>query len=201
MATTSAAPKPPPQLSLCIARWPPDCDDDRVLVGAPRMVDAGAPHDIVAFVIEHEALRGEVVIVPDVVAHLAEGSESGADGRVFVGPRGATPKCSYFNRYWHQALEAAGVEVDPDVGLHVHDLRHVGNDLRSPGASLRDLMAHMGHSTQNAALVYQHVDVQRQREMAARLSKAIERAVWPTSGPGRSNAGRKAKRSARSQGL
>jgi len=87
------------------------------------------------------------------------------------------------------------------VGLHVHDLRHVGNDLRSPGASLRDLMAHMGHSTQNAALVYQHVDVQRQREMAARLSKAIEQAVWPTSGPGRSSAGRKAKRSARSQGL
>jgi hypothetical protein len=86
------------------------------------------------------------------------------------------------------------------VGLHVHDLRHVGNDLRSPGASLRDVMAHMGHSTQNAALVYQHVDLQRQGEMAARLSKAIERAVWPTSGPGRSNAGRKAKRSARPQG-
>jgi integrase len=142
-----------------------------------------------------------MMIVPDVVAHLAEWSESGANGRVFVGPRGATPKHSNFNRYWHQALEAAGVEVDPDVGLHVHDLRHVGNDLRSPGASLRDLMAHMGHSTQNAALVYQHVDVQRQREMAARLSKAIEQAVWPTSGPGRSSAGRKAKRSARSQGL
>jgi integrase len=61
-----------------------------------------------------------MVIVPDVVAHLAEWSESGANGRVFVGPRGATPKRSNFNRYWHQALEAAGVEVDPDVGLHVH---------------------------------------------------------------------------------
>jgi len=58
-------------------------------------------------------------------------------------------------------------------------------------------MAHMSHSTHNAALVYQHADVQRQRDMAAKLSEAIERAIWPTSGteaaealpPGGSNDG------------
>jgi hypothetical protein len=44
-------------------------------------------------------------------------------------------------------------------------------------------MAHIGHSTHNAALVYQHADVQRQQAMAAKLSDAIERAIWPTSGP------------------
>jgi integrase len=142
-----------------------------------------------------------LAIVPDVVAHLAEWSEAGANGRVFVGPRGATPKRSNFNRYWQQAVNGAGIEADPEVGLHVHDLRHVGNDLRSPGASIRDLMVHMGHSTHNAALVYQHADVQRQREMAAKLSEAIERAIWPTSGPGRASAVRKAKRPARPQGL
>jgi len=120
---------------------------------------------------------------------------------VFVGPRGATPRRTNFNQYWQQALIGAGIAVDPDVGLHLHDLRHVGNDLRSPGASIRDLMAHMGHSTHNAALVYQHADVQRQRDMAAKLSEAIERAIWPTSGPGRSDVARKAKRRARPQGL
>jgi len=45
-------------------------------------------------------------------------------------------------------------------------------------------MAHMGHSTHNAALVYQHADVERQLDMARRLSEAIERTIWPTSGPG-----------------
>jgi hypothetical protein len=58
-------------------------------------------------------------------------------------------------------------------------------------------MAHMGHSTHNAALIYQHADVQRQRDMAARLSDAIEQAIWPTTGPGPVTAGRKAKRPAR----
>jgi hypothetical protein len=90
--------------------------------------------------------------------------------------------------------------VDPDVGLHLHDLRHVGNDLRSPGASIRDLIAHMGHSTHNAALVYQHADVQRQQAMAAKLSDAIEQAIWPTSGPGTSKVSRKAKHATRSHG-
>ena len=90
--------------------------------------------------------------------------------------------------------------MDPDVGLHLHDLRHVGSDLRSPGASIRDLMAHMGHSTHNAALVYQHADVQRQQAMAANLPDAIEQAIWPTSGPATSNISRNAKRPSRSQG-
>jgi hypothetical protein len=44
-------------------------------------------------------------------------------------------------------------------------------------------MAHMGHSTHNAALVYQHADVQRQQAMAAKLSQTIEQAIWPASGP------------------
>jgi integrase len=142
-----------------------------------------------------------LAIIPDLTSHVAEWSEPGPNGRVFVGPRGATPRRTNFNQYRQQALIGAGIAVDPDVGLHLHDLRHVGNDLRSPGASIRDLMAHMGHSTHNAALVYQHADVQRQRDMAAKLSEAIERAIWPTSGPGRSDVGRKAKRRARPQGL
>jgi integrase len=53
-----------------------------------------------------------------------------------MGPRGATPRRTNFNQYWPRALARAGINVDPDVGLHFHDLRHVGNDLRSPGASM-----------------------------------------------------------------
>jgi integrase len=112
-------------------------------------------------------------IIVDLRTHLAKWSEAGANGRVFVGPKGATPKRSNMNRYWKKAVKRAGVDVDPDVGLHFHDLRHLGNDLRSPGASLKDLMAHMGQSTQRAALIYQHANTQRQKAMAALVSDAI----------------------------
>jgi integrase len=101
---------------------------------------------------------------------------------VFVGPKGATPKRSNFNRYWHAAVKAAGVEVDPDLGLHFHDLRHVGNDLRSPGASIKDLMAHMGHTTQHAALIYQHANIARQQAMAQLVSDAIAETIGHVAG-------------------
>ncbi|MGI5155875.1 tyrosine-type recombinase/integrase [Microbispora sp. CA-102843] len=42
-------------------------------------------------------------------------------------------------------------------GLHFHDLRHTGNTIAaSAGASLRDLMARMGHDSVRAAMIYQH---------------------------------------------
>jgi integrase len=42
-------------------------------------------------------------------------------------------------------------------GLHVHDLRHTGNQFASESkAGLRDLMARMGHDSERAAMIYQH---------------------------------------------
>jgi hypothetical protein len=42
------------------------------------------------------------------------------------------------------------------AGLHVHDLRHTGNQFAaSSGAALRDLMTRMGHDSERAALIYQ----------------------------------------------
>jgi integrase len=43
-------------------------------------------------------------------------------------------------------------------GLHFHDLRHTGNQFAAEsGAALRDLMARMGHDSERAAMIYQHV--------------------------------------------
>jgi len=43
-------------------------------------------------------------------------------------------------------------------GLHFHDLRHTGNQFAAnSGAGLRDLMARMGHVSERAAMIYQHV--------------------------------------------
>jgi integrase len=52
-----------------------------------------------------------------------------------------------------------------------HDLRHTGNQLAAgTGATLRELMDRMGHSTARAALIYLHGSDQRQREIAQALS-------------------------------
>jgi integrase len=50
------------------------------------------------------------------------------------------------------AVKTAGV-----AGLHFHDLRHTGSTWAAEtGATLRDLMERMGHSSSRAALIYLH---------------------------------------------
>ena len=61
----------------------------------------------------------------------------------------------------------------PD-GLHFHDLRHTANGFASNVASLKELMARMGHSTTRAALIYQHAQRDREREIAAAVSATVE---------------------------
>ncbi|WP_123514482.1 tyrosine-type recombinase/integrase [Streptomyces sp. 2132.2] len=61
------------------------------------------------------------------------------------GPR-KPPRRNHFNRLWQKACREAGIK-----GLHFHDLRHTGNTLAaSTGASTRELMTRMGHSTARA---------------------------------------------------
>ena len=110
-------------------------------------------------------------IVPELQVHLDEWSEDGAEGRVFVGPKGATPRRGNFQATWRQAIDKAGVP-----GLHFHDLRHTGNTLAAEGASLRELMARMGHSSARAALIYQHASRDREQAIGAAISARIEAA-------------------------
>ncbi|MFF4118849.1 tyrosine-type recombinase/integrase [Streptomyces sp. NPDC001714] len=72
---------------------------------------------------------------------------------------------------WIDARKDAGVTVD----AHFHDLRHTGNTLAASGASLRELMTRMGHSTPRAALIYQHMVNGRDREIADRLGSMIRK--------------------------
>ncbi len=65
---------------------------------------------------------------------------------LFTGVQGAPLRRGNFNKLsgWPHAARAIGAE-----GLHFHDLRHTGNHLAAAsGASLRDLMARMGHDSE-----------------------------------------------------
>ena len=90
---------------------------------------------------------------------------------MFTGPKGATIRRSNWHTVWRRACIAAGVE-----GLHFHDLRHTGNTLAAgTGASLRDLMTRMGHSSARAALIYQHATSERDQAIAASLDDLVRR--------------------------
>ena len=98
-------------------------------------------------------------------------AEPGPDGRVFVGPKGGTPRRSNFNRIWKRAVRDAGANPE----LHLHDLRHTGGTLAAQtGATLRELMARLGHSTPRAALIYQHATGERDKRIADGLNLMIE---------------------------
>jgi integrase len=82
---------------------------------------------------------------------------------VFTSPTGALLDYDSFRRrVWMKAIEAAGLRE-----VHFHDLRHTGSMLAAEaGATLRELMDRMGHSSTRAALVYLHATSQRQRTIA-----------------------------------
>jgi integrase len=112
-------------------------------------------------------------VVAELEAHLAQFADPGVDGFVFTAPGGGTIRRSNFrNRVWLPAVKATGVEH-----LRFHDLRHTGNTLAAAtGASTRELMARMGHSSSRAALIYQHATRERDQAIAAALGQLIDAA-------------------------
>jgi hypothetical protein len=65
-------------------------------------------------------------------------------------------------------------------GLHFHDLRHVGGTLAAAtGASLKELMARLGHSSTRAAMTYQQATRDRDRAIARALAAWCSRSGPP----------------------
>lgn len=110
------------------------------------------------------------LVLPDLVAHLAEFSDSDLDAIVFLGENGGRLRRSNFRRATHWAATVAKVGLPVD--FHFHDLRHTGNQLAAEaGATTKELMRRMGHSTVRAAMRYQHSTDRRDREIAAEMSR------------------------------
>jgi integrase len=108
----------------------------------------------------------------DIEAHFERFAQPGPGGRLFVGPGGGIPRRRNFNRVWQAALTAAG--VPSEINLHLHDLRHTGSTWSAQsGATLRELMARIGHSSTRAAMIYQHASRDRDDAIAAALNALI----------------------------
>lgn len=62
--------------------------------------------------------------------------------------------------------------------MHFHDLRHAGNHMvASAGASLRELMERMGHSSPRAAMIYLHSTDELQRALADAVARKAQAAL------------------------
>lgn len=99
---------------------------------------------------------------------------------------GAPVRRTSFGRRWRRARTVAGL---PD-GFRLYDLRHTGHTLSTrSGATLKDTMVRAGQSSEKAALIYQHSDEERQRDLAAGLDGLVraERAKHHKGNPAHHN--------------
>ncbi|MFJ9622596.1 tyrosine-type recombinase/integrase [Streptomyces sp. NPDC101181] len=142
----------------------------RVRMAAPELTTGRrAPGDT-----KSEAGK-RVVVLPaflrtDLRRHLDWYAEKGPDGLLFVGEKGKPFRRSTFGRKWRKARVAVGM---PD-GFRFYDLRHTGHTLATrSGATLKDTMVRAGQSSEKAAMIYQHSDLERQQEVAGGLDDLV----------------------------
>jgi integrase len=110
-------------------------------------------------------------LIPELQHHLDTFVPAGCR-YVFPNSKGEPIKRSSFRSVWLRARAKAGLP-----NLRFHDLRHTGNTLAAAtGASTRELMARMGHSSMRAALIYQHATEDRDAAIAAALSALVDQA-------------------------
>jgi integrase len=115
-------------------------------------------------------------IADEIRWHLERFADPGPQGLVFVGPKGGKLRRSNFHKsVWSKAREKVGLP-----NLHLHDLRHTGGTLTAAtGATLKELMARLGHSSLRAAMIYQHATRDRDRAIAKILGTFVRDARKP----------------------
>jgi integrase len=103
------------------------------------------------------------------VRHLATYGSEGPDSLVFTGPLSEGLRRATFYKEWHRATAAAKAP-----GVHLHDLRHAAGTLAAQqGATIRELMARLGHASPQAAQRYQHAAERRDSVLAAALNEVL----------------------------
>lgn len=108
---------------------------------------------------------------PAVLEQLREHAADGPAGHLFPSPRNPGEPLSYTG-FLHMVRTAATRAELGDV--KPHDLRHTGATLAAAtGATTRELMARLGHTSPTIAMGYQHAVRERDRSIADALDAAI----------------------------
>jgi len=116
-----------------------------------------------------------IVAIPSQLAvmvsvHLETFTGPEMDALVFTSATGSPLLNRYFAPPWRRAKRAAGV----DDAVRFHDLRHLaGTTAAAAGASLREVMARMGHASSDAALRYLKAAEDRDREIATSIGDRL----------------------------
>ncbi|EFL00986.1 integrase [Streptomyces sp. SPB78] len=122
----------------------------------------------------------------EVKRHLDWYAEKEPDGLLFVGERKAPFRRSTFGRKWRKARAQVGLPES----FRFYDLRHTGHTLSTQsGATLKDTMVRAGQSSEKAALIYQHSDGERQREVASGIDALVKEGRRKTAEAHRSTPG------------
>ena len=115
------------------------------------------------------------VAIPDaitlrLVMHIEQYVDDGqSDSLVFTSLRGGPLLNTYFAPRWSKARSEVGL---PHVRFH--DLRHLaGTEAATAGASLREVMAMMGHASSAASLRYLKASESRGREIADAIGRRM----------------------------
>jgi integrase len=97
--------------------------------------------------------------------HLRRFVGAEPDALVFTGEKGGPLRQHVLQAAWRKACISVG------VSYRVHDLRHLGATLAATtGASTKEIMRRIGHSSPAAALRYQHATEDRDAAIAAALA-------------------------------
>lgn len=107
-----------------------------------------------------------------ILEHLREHAAEGPQGHLFPSPRTPGQPLSFggFSYTFKAAAKAAGLD-----DVRPHDLRHTGATLAAAtGATTRELMARLGHTSPEVAMRYQHATAQRDRAIADRLGESLD---------------------------
>jgi integrase len=99
-----------------------------------------------------------------------------ADAFLFTGRKGHQLARCVWQREWTAARRSVGMTT-----IHFHDLRHTHGTMITArlGATTKEAMSRLGHSSMRAALIYQHADSGRDQEIAKLLGDHIKTVMGP----------------------
>jgi integrase len=118
----------------------------------------------------HRTVTIPVSAAQVLAGHLDNYAEEGPDAFVFTSIKGSPLLNRYFAPSWKRVLKEAGL---PET-TRFHDLRHLaGTSAATAGASLREIMSRMGHSSADASLRYLKASERRDSEIADAIEQRM----------------------------